>query len=429
VTNHDGNAEFPILHEHMTLKRKNIDLSLNLFLTAALLHVLIQSNGSSSLSAVEESDGFENWKRRRRDTRVPRASLHNPLTESAWQRLFYSGIDQSLIAMTGFDHRSFRHLEDLFTPMFNRYTPWTDGRTMGIRCLKNDISAKKCGRPRILDARMNLGIVLVWTRTRGANRTLQLIFGLTGTPLAKWLYFGWRMLLRVLLHDPLARVVLPNASDVNQFKRAIIGRHPHLDDVAFSADGLKLTIESTGDEPLIENAFYNGWKCAHYVGNIFLFAPNGTIPACVINAPGSWHDSQIADYGHFYDKLELMFIAYHAKTCIDSAFSLNQHKYLIKSGAEETAQDFEEHIILEEATSMRQTAEWGMNGFQLSFPRMRDRLRWVEFGECKVIISLVVHLYNIRSRLVGINEIQNTYMPNLSPEVHTYYGRFLGVYE
>jgi hypothetical protein len=39
----------------MALKRKNIDLSLNLLLTAALLQVLIQSNGSSSLS-VEESD-------------------------------------------------------------------------------------------------------------------------------------------------------------------------------------------------------------------------------------------------------------------------------------------------------------------------------------------------------------------------------------
>jgi hypothetical protein len=44
------------------LKRKNIDLLLNLFLTAALLHVLIQSNGSSSSLSVEESDGFENWK-------------------------------------------------------------------------------------------------------------------------------------------------------------------------------------------------------------------------------------------------------------------------------------------------------------------------------------------------------------------------------
>jgi hypothetical protein len=36
VTNHHGNAKCPILQEHMALKRKNIDLSLNLFLTAAL---------------------------------------------------------------------------------------------------------------------------------------------------------------------------------------------------------------------------------------------------------------------------------------------------------------------------------------------------------------------------------------------------------
>jgi hypothetical protein len=198
---------------------------------------------------------------------------------------------------------------------------------MGICHLKNDISPKICGKPHILEARTYLGIVLVWgTRTRGAHRTLQLIFGLTGTPLAKLLYFGWCMILRVLLHDPLARLVLPYASHVNQFKQAIIGRHPHLDDVAFSADGPKLTIESTADEPLIENAFYNGWKHAHYVGNIFLFAPNGTILACVINALGFWHDSQIADYGHFYDKLKLMFLEYHAKPCIDSAFALNQHK-------------------------------------------------------------------------------------------------------
>jgi hypothetical protein len=120
VTDHHGNAKCPILCEHMALKGKNIDLSLNLFLTAALLNVLIQSNGSSSNLSVEKSDGFENWKQRRHDTRVPRGSLHNPLTESAWQRLFYSGIDQSLIAMTGFDHRSFHHLEDLFTPMFKQ---------------------------------------------------------------------------------------------------------------------------------------------------------------------------------------------------------------------------------------------------------------------------------------------------------------------
>lgn len=124
----------------MPLKRKYIDLSLNLLLTAALLHELVVPNDSNSAIASDGWNGFESWKRRRRDTRVPRASLHNPLTESAWQRLFYSGVDQALIAMTGFDHRGFRYLEDLFTPLFNQYTPLTHGRTIGIRRLKHDIS-------------------------------------------------------------------------------------------------------------------------------------------------------------------------------------------------------------------------------------------------------------------------------------------------
>jgi hypothetical protein len=45
----------------MALKRKNIDLSLNLFLTAALLNVLIQSNGSSSNLSVEESEDANSY--------------------------------------------------------------------------------------------------------------------------------------------------------------------------------------------------------------------------------------------------------------------------------------------------------------------------------------------------------------------------------
>jgi hypothetical protein len=75
VTNHHGNAKCPILQLHMALKRTLTSLLANLFLTAALLHVLIQSNGSSSSLSVEESNGFENWKGRHHDTRVPRASL------------------------------------------------------------------------------------------------------------------------------------------------------------------------------------------------------------------------------------------------------------------------------------------------------------------------------------------------------------------
>eukprot|EP00957_Ditylum_brightwellii_P140563 10709289-Ditylum_brightwellii.AAC.1 len=65
-------------------------------------------------------------------------------------------------------------------------------------------------------------------------------------------------------------------------------------------------------------------------------------------------------------------------------------------------------------------AEWGMRGFQGSFPHMKDRLVYEEDGEHKRIIQLTVMLYNVRSRLVGINQIKNVFYPNLVKENHLY---------
>eukprot|EP00957_Ditylum_brightwellii_P204959 15341563-Ditylum_brightwellii.AAC.1 len=103
-------------------------------------------------------------------------------------------------------------------------------------------------------------------------------------------------------------------------------------------DGLKLYFQQSSDH-VIQNVFYNSWKYAHYVTNIFLFTPNGIIRGMVINMPGATHDSMAAKYGFIYDKLGCLFDKCGAKTVIDSAFLLS---------------------------------EWGMRGFQGSFPRMKD---------------------------------------------------------
>jgi hypothetical protein len=357
------------------------------------------------------------WKNWRRDPRIPRCALQSPF-HSAWFILFGSGNDQALITMTGFDHSTFRYLEDLFTPWFNNYTPWTfDGSSM--RRLARDRSERLMGRPRLLDARIALGLTLVWTRTRGAERTLQMTFGLTRTPIGKWLNFGRRILVKILIHHPQARIALPHPDDIAVYKEAITRRHRYLQDVAFAADGLKLYLEASGDEPDLENAFYNGWQHSHFVSCVFVFAPDGTIPAAVLNAPGSWHDSSIADFGGLYRKLEILFHQYGAKTVIDSAFSRGNYPFLIKSSSEEKAQTAQERCLLRDATSLRQMSEWGMNGFQRSFPRMQDRLRWEDMGERKVILTLISLLYNFRSRRTGINQLLNVYMPNLSCEAST----------
>jgi hypothetical protein len=66
-----------------------------------------------------------------------------------------------------------------------------------------------------------------------------------------------------------------------------------------------------------------------------------------------------------------------------------------------------------EATSARQTAEWGMLALQASFPRLKDRFVYEERGERRIVLKMMVLLYNMRARMVGINQILNTYMPRL----------------
>ena len=75
-------------------------------------------------------------------------------------------------------------------------------------------------------------------------------------------------------------------------------------------------------------------------------------------------------------------------------------------------------IVNKQATSMRQSAEWGMRGFQSSFPRLYDKIKYEENGERKKILSLCFLIYNLRARRVGINQIKNFYMPALEVNVN-----------
>ena len=67
----------------------------------------------------------DHWKRCR-DHRIPRAALQSP-KELSFVTLFVSGDDQALITLTGFDHATFQELHNLFTPVFNVFTPFSRG--------------------------------------------------------------------------------------------------------------------------------------------------------------------------------------------------------------------------------------------------------------------------------------------------------------
>ncbi len=87
------------------------------------------------------------------------------------------------------------------------------------------------------------------------------------------------------------------------------------------------------------------------------------------NIPGAAHDSQVADNGDLYNKLELVYLQDSAKCTVDSAFGNVNRDFSIKSCQELIhTEDCVEHRIAHGATSMQQSAEWGMRAFQLSMP-------------------------------------------------------------
>ena len=108
--------------------------------------------------------------RRRYSRKIPRCALRR-YNDFPFRFLFDNGNDQSILNITGIDHRVFRELLQIFEPNYRKYT--IDPETMNVRQLKLDRNGNPYGRKRELDAIGGLALVLMWYRTRGAcTRTL-----------------------------------------------------------------------------------------------------------------------------------------------------------------------------------------------------------------------------------------------------------------
>ena len=194
---------------------------------------------------------------------------------------------------------------------------------------------------------------------------------------------------------------------------SIAERHPNLgrEKVWCTIDGLKLYLQAAPN-CTIQERFYNGWTHDHYVTNVMVFCPDGTIAIAAFNCPGSFHDSTVAEYGDIYKKMEEMYNKYGGKCTADSAFREKDYPFLIKSSQDPltatgtTREEVELNVRLQvEATSMRQSAEWGMRAVQSSFPRLKGRLLYEDKGERGMILHSTFLLYNLQTRLIGINQI------------------------
>ena len=157
---------------------------------------------------------------------------------------------------------------------------------------------------------------------------LQLVLGLTYTNLSVYLRFGICVVVEIFQDDPLARVSLPSAEDIATYMATFSECHPLLTDCWAMMDGLKLYLQASGNSD-IQERYYNGWTHDHYLTSIFCFCPNGTIPIAYVS--GSIHDSQVAEMGEIYWKLEKVYERTGGKCCVDSAIANVDRQYLYRS--------------------------------------------------------------------------------------------------
>ena len=128
------------------------------------------------------------------------------------------------------------------------------------------------------------------------------------------------------------------------------------------------------------------------VNCVFVFSLDGQI--CTLNCPGSWHNSTVSEYG-IYQKMEHSLYHLHGvNTCVDSAFKMGDRDFLIKS-LQQDPLDNRGVQLNWVATSVCQLSEHaGMQMIQDQFPRLKDPVQFETFGERKVILHLMVLLYN-----------------------------------
>ena len=127
--------------------------------------------------------------------------------------------------------------------------------------------------------------------------------------------------------------------------------------------------------------------------------------------------------------LEAMYDETGGKCTVDSAFGKVNRPFLIKSS--------QDYLVLtmptregqrldlqqkRQATSMRQSAEWGMRAIQSSFPHLKDTFVYEETGERRIVMKVICLLYNLRAHSVGINQIKNVFMKQLDEDANNEFG-------
>ncbi|KAK7459484.1 hypothetical protein VKT23_009467 [Stygiomarasmius scandens] len=335
--------------------------------------------------------------------------LPNPRQDTPWQVLYGSQNDRAFITTTGFNVEGFNMIlhsgfEDLWelNPI-----PWTDVPS----------TANPRAYHRSLDAAGALGLALHYLNSTVLETSLAEIFALIPSTVDRYISFSLTILLVTLRRMPYSQISWPQGDEFVEHESLILARHPLLIGAFGTVDGLKLPVQVSYTDDEVENATYNGWLHDHFISNVLAFAPTGVIIACRLNAPGSWHDSRVAR--PIYSKL-LYSTPDGYYLAADTAFPRGTDSISgkirapVKDGTQlpSNVQDRQQLLAFDnQLLSFRQAAEWGMCTMQGSFGRLRVPMKINDDEKRGDLLEICTHLFNLRARTVGHNQIRSVYLP------------------
>ena len=269
-----------------------------------------------------------------------------------------------------------------------------------------------------------LGLALWYLKTRGTKYNLCPIFGIVPASITVWLDFSLEVLLNVVEKRSRAYFEIRWPTEEEMLASSLLLQHnreygPLLKGVFAVTDGGRMPCADY-TEPNLQNAYYEGFTQSVEVTNLFVWNFYGEIIHAGVNFPGSWHDTKLAGAsGLYYPKLSYEMTPPGYAILGDSAFVNNttatNGKVLRGRKSNETREIPEsaalaavDALLQRIMPSERQSAEWGVRALKGPFQRLKTPLPADSVKRLR-LLRICCHLFNFRTRYVGLNQIRTTY--------------------
>ena len=309
------------------------------------------------------------------------------LSESPWSRIKSSTRDDTWVSAISIRLAPFARLVDITTPYLVR------GRT---------------GHPNLSPVDV-VGLTVMWLTSRLLQSDLSLIFGQSPSIICRELQRGRTALRHALRIDHDSRIEWPDAPTMQRFAFMVQNKRHELRDVFGFMDGVHFPIFNP-DNPNEQNAYYNGWVREVSVTNVLVFTPDGCIALARFNCPGSWHDSIVAL--PIYDVLnDPTYTPPPYRIIADSAFVSTDRCVTCLTMTQVAIASRAALRMNAAVVSVRQAAEWGNGALQRTFARLKLPLS-ADADTRASLLHVVFHLYNLRTRLTGFNQIKSVFCDN-----------------